>query len=916
MSNHAANKGRVVFISVVFLSLLAGSAVLTPSAMGQILYVNWNSSAAVPDGLSWATAYADLQSAVNAAFDAGGGEVWVAHGTYTSTANPVLTLKAGVAVYGGFAGTESALEARDWETLGTVIDGQGLRRGVVGANEALLDGFTVTNGFSMQGGGMNNSASSPEVRNCHFTGNTASYYGGAMGNASNSHPVITNCRFTGNSASSYGGAMYNSLSSPVITDCSFAENSTPSHGAGMYNVSSASPEITNCTFSANTATQNGGAMYNIGTNTKPVITECSFTENTANNGGGMYNNGSFPELAGCSFTENTATRDGGGLVNYSGTPKLTNCNFTDNSAGFGGGILNINNASPEVIYCSFTGNTASLGGAMYGTGIGSKPVVTHCTFTANVADFGGGMYNVNQSSPDVTSCSFIENTTSDNGAGIFNDASSPLVLNCTFSENLAFSHGGGIYNANRSFPEVTNCRFIYNSAVNYGGALYNWDSDPVITNSHFAGNNVTFNGGAMFNDGASPLVMNCSFAENTAFCNGGGLFNILSSPVIVNSILWGNDFEEIYNYDSESVALVSYSCISGGYEGEGNIDQDPRFENAPLELQLSVGSPCIDTGTADGAPDTDLPGTPRPQRKGIDMGAYEFVGEDTTAPVITLNGPSAVTMECGGDYVDAGASAEDDWDGPVEVTVSGTVNTTVPGVYYISYSAVDSEGNETVPRVRTVTVVDTTQPVLELLGDNPLTLDGAITYDEPGATAFDSCGDVDFSAAVEISGDVNPLVEASYEVTYTVVDGAGNGSSATRLVMVKREACELLYDLTVGPNPAYSGETVTMRAVELPASCAVGDVHYQWERAIAGQGGAFLAIPGSDDTPQFILASADLNDTGDYRCTVTDSMISRQTPVVTLTVNMGVSATGGLGLALAAVVTLVAGAGALRKRRD
>ncbi len=64
--------------------------------------------------------------------------------------------------------------------------------------------------------------------------------------------------------------------------------------------------------------------------------------------------------------------------------------------------------------------------------------------------------------------------------------------------------------------------------------------------------------------------------------------------------------------------------MEGGYEGTGNIPDDPLFADAANgDVRLQDGSPCIDTGTAESAPDTDIEGTARPQGAGFDMGAYE-----------------------------------------------------------------------------------------------------------------------------------------------------------------------------------------------------------------------------------------------------------------------------------------------------
>ena len=52
---------------------------------------------------------------------------------------------------------------------------------------------------------------------------------------------------------------------------------------------------------------------------------------------------------------------------------------------------------------------------------------------------------------------------------------------------------------------------------------------------------------------------------------------------------------------------------------------------------------------------------------------------DTTAPVITLSGSTPVTVQVGSVYTDAGASATDNYDPSVTVTVTGSVNTAVVG---------------------------------------------------------------------------------------------------------------------------------------------------------------------------------------------------------------------------------------------
>ena len=86
---------------------------------------------------------------------------------------------------------------------------------------------------------------------------------------------------------------------------------------------------------------------------------------------------------------------------------------------------------------------------------------------------------------------------------------------------------------------------------------------------------------------------------------------------------------------------------------------------------------------------------------------YIDVIEDTTIPVITLTGDATVTIEVGATYTDAGATAQDNYDGDITddiVTVS-TVDTEAVGTYTVTYDVSDANNNDAVQVIRTVNVV-------------------------------------------------------------------------------------------------------------------------------------------------------------------------------------------------------------------
>ena len=124
-----------------------------------------------------------------------------------------------------------------------------------------------------------------------------------------------------------------------------------------------------------------------------------------------------------------------------------------------------------------------------------------------------------------------------------------------------------------------------------------------------------------------------------------------SSPTLVNCIVWDNIGGAIFRDDARPT-VVKYSCIEGPavWPGEGNINLAPRFEREGIfdfervltveiagrffelpdfiveapDFRLQPGSPGIDSGTLEGAPETDIDGNVRPCGAGVDMGAFEM----------------------------------------------------------------------------------------------------------------------------------------------------------------------------------------------------------------------------------------------------------------------------------------------------
>jgi hypothetical protein len=219
--------------------------------------------------------------------------------------------------------------------------------------------------------------------------------------------------------------------------------------------------------------------------------------------------------------------------------------------------------------------------------------------------------------------------------------------------------------------------------------------------------------------------------------------------------------------------------------------------NAPAQFVLTVA--VNDCSTANGAAIsatakvTSATANPNPVPANI---ASTTIQVTNTAPVITANGPLNVSAECATSYTDAGATATDACQGAVPVSSSSNVNISAVGTYAVNYSAVDAAGLQAAPVTRTVQVVDTTAPVVTLVGASPIRVECATGFTDPGATAVDSCVG---ALPVSVSGSVNPNVVGSYTLAYSATDPSGNTGAAARAVNVADSTAPQLTVIATSP---------------------------------------------------------------------------------------------------------------------
>ncbi|MBC2241280.1 immunoglobulin-like domain-containing protein [Listeria booriae] len=132
----------------------------------------------------------------------------------------------------------------------------------------------------------------------------------------------------------------------------------------------------------------------------------------------------------------------------------------------------------------------------------------------------------------------------------------------------------------------------------------------------------------------------------------------------------------------------------------------------------------------------------------------------------------------------AGVTASDLEDGDLTANIkiiANDINIDVPGEYHVTYSVLDSDGNETEKTI-TVTILSNEAPVIH---GQDVTFKAGKAFDPmAGVTASDT-EDGDITSAIEITAnDVDPTVAGVYHVTYSVTDSDGNTTEATYTVTV------------------------------------------------------------------------------------------------------------------------------------
>ncbi len=624
-------------------------------------YVDSSNRFGTQDGLSWGTAFANLQDALHPCIADSTVEIWVARGTYypdegigqsNNDRNAVFDLPNGVKIYGGFAGTEDHLHQRDWINNITKLSGeiqqdanhnnnsQSVFNIINCVDTVQIDGLYVQDGFLNQG-----------------------FSGAAGGIISNSIVMLFNSTFSNNMAADTssinveeyetyfaGGLFIESGSTVAIDRCNILENKSLRGIKLTHTVVPSDPISMN--YSA------GG--IHVSSFSHIHINHCNLSRNIDD---------SYAITKAIEYSNAISNSSGGLFVSNFSTAKITNCTIDSNEAKAlaHAHIISVISANKEALAHSYSAGSIFIDSS-------SEAIINESTIAKNNSR--------SQSSLENDGTLLDINRRREYSSGGVLSANSVKMNNCTTSENFAWSFSpqnfldhrshsaGGLLAFDAELTILNQCVLSNNRAL----------AETVVTSfssSHSAG-------GILTTELDTLKIINCTISNNhskstspntptpVSFSEAaGGLLSINNTTAVcLNSIIWQNNAVVSLNSnftnkarpdilqrldaglflqhnlleshslgDSTNIVGVNPNFIepgqpatadSVGMVGNYNLSDTSIAINAGYNGYIPIDGCDLD---ADG--DTteyipyDLNSNPRIQGWTVDMGAYEYDSQDT-----------------------------------------------------------------------------------------------------------------------------------------------------------------------------------------------------------------------------------------------------------------------------------------------
>ena len=449
----------------------------------------------------------------------------------------------------------------------TIIDGESARTVLEctynETNLTIIEGLTLTGGFSTWRGGGVYCSGSPMIKDCVIEGNTAEdgagiYCFGSTASIDSGLEVI-NCQIKDNSASgSGGGILVWWFATANLTNC-ILENNNAVLGGGLSSEFYTTTNVTNCLLFNNTAALGGGfySEYSYLTFNKATISSNQASE-WAGGGYSRHVYDSFLRMYSCLFDGNESDSEGGGfyLNSGGGATEIVDCTFTNNTAGNsgggtsgGGGGAIYCNSPITITNCVFESNTTQStnrgGGGIYCDQFFVLATISNCTFVDNESKNGGGGLSAfggagwSGDRVILRDCVFENNRGSSGGALRFY-AGVLEISDCIVTDNQS-EHGGGFFIAElHSTSFIDNCT-ISNNQASEGGGIYFFQTTSyplLLTDTNVCGNTPDQIWGAWTDNGGNTIEDVCTTIGACCVDFSDGCYNVSELTCLAGSGTW------------------------------------------------------------------------------------------------------------------------------------------------------------------------------------------------------------------------------------------------------------------------------------------------------------------------------------------------------------------------------------------
>ncbi|MBC1553207.1 DUF5011 domain-containing protein [Listeria booriae] len=241
----------------------------------------------------------------------------------------------------------------------------------------------------------------------------------------------------------------------------------------------------------------------------------------------------------------------------------------------------------------------------------------------------------------------------------------------------------------------------------------------------------------------------------------------------------------------QEVTLDSPNVMVDGVSVAGSYDSNTRILSIPLGSITKDATKHVtfDVKGAVVADNVTTQATVIHQDLGFTDEDYTNYSNDVTLSVLANNAPTITatdhTLKKGAKFDPmSGVSATDPEDGNLSSNVKITANdvdTTKEGVYHVTYSVTDSDGNTTTKQV-TVTVTSNDAPTIEATDH---TLKKGAKFDPMADVTATDAEDGNLTKDIKITAnDVDTSQEGTYHVTYSVTDSDENTTTKEITVTV------------------------------------------------------------------------------------------------------------------------------------